>query len=48
MLLLRDDDALDWRWVIPTLSRTHRVYAPDMPRAERPDRFAAALEQFLG
>ena len=25
------DNALDWRWVIPTLARTHRVYAPDLP-----------------
>jgi len=25
------DNALDWRWVLPTLARTHRVYAPDLP-----------------
>ncbi len=25
------ESALDWRWVIPTLARTHRVYAPDLP-----------------
>ena len=25
------DNALDWRWVMPTLARTHRVYAPDLP-----------------
>lgn len=25
------NNALDWRWVIPELSRTHRVYAPDLP-----------------
>ncbi len=22
---------LDWRWTMPTLSRTHRVYAPNLP-----------------
>jgi pimeloyl-ACP methyl ester carboxylesterase len=25
------DNALDWQWVLPTLARTHRVYAPDLP-----------------
>jgi len=25
------DNALDWRWVMPTLTSTHRVYAPDLP-----------------
>ena len=25
------DNAFDWRWVIPTLARNHRVYAPDLP-----------------
>ncbi len=25
------DNALDWRWVMPHLSATHRVYAPDLP-----------------
>src|SRR5918997_1990308 len=25
------ESALDWRWVLPTLSRTHRVYAVDLP-----------------
>lgn len=25
------ESALDWRWVIPKLARTHRVYAPDLP-----------------
>jgi pimeloyl-ACP methyl ester carboxylesterase len=25
------ENALDWRWVIPTLARAHRVYAPDLP-----------------
>ncbi len=25
------ESALDWRWVLPALARTHRVYAPDLP-----------------
>jgi 4,5:9,10-diseco-3-hydroxy-5,9,17-trioxoandrosta-1(10),2-diene-4-oate hydrolase len=25
------ESALDWRWVLPGLSSTHRVYAPDLP-----------------
>jgi 2-hydroxy-6-oxonona-2,4-dienedioate hydrolase len=25
------DSALDWRWVLPALARTHRVYAVDLP-----------------
>jgi pimeloyl-ACP methyl ester carboxylesterase len=25
------DNALDWRWVMPALSATHLVYAPDLP-----------------
>jgi pimeloyl-ACP methyl ester carboxylesterase len=25
------DNALDWQWVMPALSRTHSVYAPDLP-----------------
>jgi 2-hydroxy-6-oxonona-2,4-dienedioate hydrolase len=25
------ESALDWRWVLPALSRTHRVYAVDLP-----------------
>ena len=25
------DNALDWQWVMPTLSRTHRLYALDLP-----------------
>jgi pimeloyl-ACP methyl ester carboxylesterase len=25
------DNALDWRWVLPALARTHHVYAPDLP-----------------
>ena len=26
-----EESAFDWRWVLPELSRTHRVYAPDLP-----------------
>ena len=25
------ESALDWRWVVPALGRTHSVYAPDLP-----------------
>jgi 2-hydroxy-6-oxonona-2,4-dienedioate hydrolase len=25
------ESAFDWRWVLPLLARTHRVYAPDLP-----------------
>src|SRR3954465_11773830 len=25
------DNALDWRWVMPTLAATHQVYVPDLP-----------------
>src|SRR5919107_2344858 len=25
------ESSLDWRWVLPDLARTHRVYAPDLP-----------------
>jgi pimeloyl-ACP methyl ester carboxylesterase len=25
------ESAQDWRWVLPGLARTHRVYAPDLP-----------------
>src|SRR4028119_1563533 len=25
------DNSLDWRWVMPALAATHRVYAPDLP-----------------
>ncbi len=34
------DNALDWRWVMPDLAATHRVYAPDLPGSPdsaRPD-----------
>ncbi len=27
------DNALDWRWVMPALARSHRVYAPALPGA---------------
>lgn len=25
------DNTLDWQWVMPALTATHRVYAPDLP-----------------
>jgi pimeloyl-ACP methyl ester carboxylesterase len=25
------ESALDWRWILSDLTRTHRVYAPDLP-----------------
>src|ERR671921_2191742 len=25
------DNTLDWKWVMPHLTATHRVYAPDLP-----------------
>lgn len=28
------DNALDWRWALPALARTHRVYAPDLPGSD--------------
>jgi pimeloyl-ACP methyl ester carboxylesterase len=48
------DNALDWRWVMPTLARDHRVYAPDLPgsgASAKPaaDRYSPAFfEQFVG
>src|SRR5215217_2357888 len=54
------DNALDWRWVMPTLAATHRVYAPDLPgspESARPaadyspaffERFVAAFIDALG
>ncbi len=54
------DNALDWRWVVPTLAATHRVYAPDLPGSPdsaRPaadyspaffERFAAGFLDVLG
>jgi pimeloyl-ACP methyl ester carboxylesterase len=35
------DNALDWRWVMPDLAATHRVYAPDLPGAPDSARPAA-------
>jgi pimeloyl-ACP methyl ester carboxylesterase len=35
------DNALDWRWVLPALARTHRVYAPDLPGSPESARPAA-------
>jgi pimeloyl-ACP methyl ester carboxylesterase len=36
------DNALDWRWVMPALAATHRVYAPDLPGS--PDRARPAVD----
>jgi len=36
------DNSLDWRWVMPTLAVTHRVYAPDLPGSPDSARPAAA------
>jgi pimeloyl-ACP methyl ester carboxylesterase len=35
------ESALDWRWVMPALSRTHRVYGPDLPGFGDSDKPAA-------
>jgi pimeloyl-ACP methyl ester carboxylesterase len=43
------DNAADWRGVLPTLARTHRVVAPDFPgsgKSAKPD-FTAVLGRFL-
>jgi pimeloyl-ACP methyl ester carboxylesterase len=54
------DNSLDWRWALPALARTHRVYAPDLPGSPdsaRPaadyspaffERFVAAFVDALG
>jgi pimeloyl-ACP methyl ester carboxylesterase len=54
------DNAFDWRWVMPALASTHRVYAPDLPgsgESARPlddyspaffTRFVAAFLDALG
>src|SRR5829696_9885116 len=54
------DNALDWRWVMPSLAATHRLYAPDLPGSPdsaRPaadysppffERFVAAFVDALG
>jgi pimeloyl-ACP methyl ester carboxylesterase len=36
------DNALDWRWVLPALAATHRVYAPDLPGSDDSAKPAAA------
>jgi 4,5:9,10-diseco-3-hydroxy-5,9,17-trioxoandrosta-1(10),2-diene-4-oate hydrolase len=46
------DNALDWRWVMPTLAATHQVYAPDLPGSPdsaRPaaDYSSAFFERFI-
>ena len=47
------DNALDWRWIMPALARTHRVYAPDLPgsggsaKREEDDYSPASFERFL-
>ena len=45
------ENALDWRWVMPGLAATHRVYAPDLPgspMSARPtaDYFPAFFQRF--
>jgi pimeloyl-ACP methyl ester carboxylesterase len=48
------DNASDWRWVMPILARTHRVYAPDLPGSggtSKPstERYSPAFfERFIG
>lgn len=46
------DNALDWRWVLPALATTHRVFAPDLPGSPdsaRPvaDYSSAFFERFI-
>jgi 2-hydroxy-6-oxonona-2,4-dienedioate hydrolase len=50
------EDADDWQWVMPTLARTHRVYAPDLPSRDdtsssyadhSPDSLARFAAEFL-
>jgi pimeloyl-ACP methyl ester carboxylesterase len=46
------DNTLDWRWVMPHLAATHRVYAPDLPgspNSARPtvDYSPAFFERFV-
>jgi pimeloyl-ACP methyl ester carboxylesterase len=46
------DNALDWKWVLPALARTHRVYVPDLPGSPdsaRPaaDYSPASFERFV-
>jgi pimeloyl-ACP methyl ester carboxylesterase len=47
------DDALDWRWVMPALASSHRVYAPDLPGSgdsakSLPDYSPAFFTRFVG
>jgi pimeloyl-ACP methyl ester carboxylesterase len=47
------ESAFDWRWVLPALARTHRVYAPDLPGfggCAKPaaDYSSAFFERFAG
>jgi 2-hydroxy-6-oxonona-2,4-dienedioate hydrolase len=48
------DNASDWRWVMPILARTHRVYAPDLPGSggtskHSAERYSPAFfERFIG
>jgi 2-hydroxy-6-oxonona-2,4-dienedioate hydrolase len=47
------DNSLDWRWVMPSLAATHRVYAPDLPGSPDSARPAAGyspafFERFVG
>src|SRR3712207_4334578 len=47
------DNALDWKWVMPDLATTHRVYAPHLPgspNSARPavDYSPAFFERFVG
>jgi pimeloyl-ACP methyl ester carboxylesterase len=47
------ESALDWRWVLPALAATHRVYAPDLPGSggtAKPavDYSPAFFERFVG
>src|SRR5215207_8000658 len=35
------DNALDWKWVMPDLAATHRVYAADLPGSPESARPAA-------
>ena len=47
------ENALDWRWSMPALTRTHRVYAPHLPGSggsaepEGGDYSPASFERFL-
>ncbi len=55
LLLLHavEESAFDWRWVLPELSRNHRVYAPDLPgfgdsaKPKNADYTSAFFERFV-